>query len=186
MSQGQLSKSRRSLLLVVAAFVIPIVLAKIALTQHWFNYGVTNQGDLLSGERNLSDLGVPDINSQRKWLMLVYKPNDCDELCLNALKTIHNTYVALGKEMPRVSPVLLTDSDLSADFSAQLPVNKWQVENYPEQAKSLLTPRNILVVDPLNNVVLSHSIPTSADELPAFGKAILADMKKLLKYSRIG
>ncbi|WP_448547011.1 hypothetical protein [Thalassotalea fusca] len=186
MSQGQLSKSRRSLLLVVAAFVIPIVLAKIALTQHWFNYGVTNQGDLLSGERNLSDLGVANINQQRKWLMLVYKPSDCDELCLTTIETIHSTYVALGKEMPRVTPVLLTDSELTTDFSSQIPINKWQVENYPDQAKSLLTRQNILVVDPLSNVVLSHKMPTSADDLTAFGKAILADMKKLLKYSRIG
>ena len=186
MNQGQLSKSRRSLLLVVAAFVIPIVLAKIALTQHWFNYGVTNQGELLSGENNLTELGLSGINTNKQWLMLVYVPRHCGENCLSALKSINNTYIALGKEMPRVTPVLLTDEGNQTDFSNHIHAAHWLLANYSQQAASVLTSDNILVVDPLNNVVLSHNIPKTANELPAFGKAILADMKKLLKYSRIG
>jgi len=35
-------------------------------------------------------------------------------------------------------------------------------------------------------VFLSHRIPDNSEQLPQFGKQILADMKKLLKYSKVG
>mgnify|MGYP000291569801 FL=1 len=140
----------------------------------------------MSGEKNLADIGLADINPDKQWLLLIYVPSDCNAFCLSALKSVNNTYVALGKEMPRVTPVLLTDGESSTDLNAHILVHKWQKQNMPSAAKTLLTPSNIVVVDPLNNLVLSHQIPSSSDALPAFGKAVLADMKKLLKYSRIG
>ena len=52
--------------------------------------------------------------------------------------------------------------------------------------KSTITQSQVLIVDPLGNVILSHLPPKNVEQLPQFGKAILADFKKLLKYSRIG
>ena len=44
----------------------------------------------------------------------------------------------------------------------------------------------VLLIDPLGNVILEHSLPASTEDQAMFGKNILADMKKLLKYSKIG
>ena len=56
----------------------------------------------------------------------------------------------------------------------------------PSATKKLFKEPKIVIVDPLGNLVLTHDIPADSDQLPAFGKMIVADMKKLLKYSRIG
>jgi hypothetical protein len=58
MSSSKLNKSRRSMLILLAVFIIPIALAKLALNQQWFNYGVTNQGQLIKNELTLAQLGL--------------------------------------------------------------------------------------------------------------------------------
>ena len=56
----------------------------------------------------------------------------------------------------------------------------------PEQAKQYIAKPQIFIVDPLGNVFLTHQLPENTEQLPQFGKQILADMKKLLKYSKVG
>lgn len=186
MAVEQVSKSRRNLMLMLAVFVVPVVLAKLALEQKWFNYGVTNQGVLLEQPLHLSDFGLDEKDFDNKWLMLVSLPQDCQKTCQQALTGINNTYIALGKEMPRVLPVALTNSSSTKQKVEQLNVDKWRLLNSTVDIKNKINVMDLLIVDPLGNVVLTHKPPTSVDELPNFGKSVLADMKKLLKYSRIG
>ncbi|SEL41543.1 hypothetical protein SAMN05216262_110106 [Colwellia chukchiensis] len=186
MSASKLHKSRRSMLMLLAIFILPIVLAKLALEQQWFNYGVTNQGQLLANELTLAELGLADKDFQQQWLLLYTLPTHCDQQCENTLVSVNNTYIALGKEMSRVKPVALTQHALNATQSEKIQVNKWRFESMPAMAKAVITHSQVLIVDPLGNVILSHVPPKNAEELPQFGKAILADFKKLLKYSRIG
>ena len=40
------AKPKRSLLILMAAFIIPVVLAKLALDFNWFEQGATNKGAL--------------------------------------------------------------------------------------------------------------------------------------------
>lgn len=70
MSDVQKHKSRRNLLLVIAVFVLPIVLAKLALTQNWLEYGVTNKGTLVENELTLQELGIVDDELNNMWLCL--------------------------------------------------------------------------------------------------------------------
>jgi hypothetical protein len=174
------------MLILLAVFIIPIVLAKLALNQQWFNYGVTNQGQLIENELTLAKLGlnVDDFNHQ--WLMLYTLPERCDEQCEKTLISVHNTYIALGKEMPRVKPVALTQQSLTIEQSDKIQIKKWHIQAMPVLAKDIVTQSQVFIVDPLGNVILSHLPPAEAEQLPGFGKAILADFKKLLKYSRIG
>jgi len=186
MSSSELNKSRRSMLILLAVFIIPIVLAKLALNQQWFNYGVTNQGQLLENELTLGKLGLNVDDYQHQWLMLYTLPKHCDLQCENTLMSVNNTYIALGKEMPRVKPVALTQENLTAEQTAKIQLKKWRIEPMPALAKAAITQSQVLIVDPLGNVILRHLPPENAEQLPQFGKAILADFKKLLKYSRIG
>jgi hypothetical protein len=186
MSNAQRSKSRKGLLLVLVAFILPVILAKLALEQQWFNYGVTNQGTLIEDDLTLEKIGLTTADFEKKWLMIYIVPTECSEQCEQALVSINNTYVALGKGMPRVTPVALTVSELSSAQLAKIHVNKWHTQTLPDLAKQIITSPQVLIVDPLGNIILSHAIPQQYQELPSFGKAILADFKKLLKYSRIG
>jgi hypothetical protein len=179
-------KNRRSLLMVIAAFALPIILAKFALEGDWLATGVTNKGTLLTNELTLEKLGVDGTAFSKQWLLLYNLPNRCEASCQKTLEAVHNTYIALGKDMPRVTPVALYQTELSTDQLQHISKSQWHLLSMPEQAKTYLSQPQILVVDPLGNVFLSHEIPENSEALPAFGKQIVADMKKLLKYSKVG
>lgn len=183
----KLNKSRRSFLLMLGVFVLPVVLAKFALEQEWFNYGVTNQGVLVEKEITLADMGISKATiNDEQWLLLLSVPSVCDELCEQTLLSVNNTYVLLGKEIPRVTPVVLSNASILSEKKEQLRHAKWASLRPSEKTEQHITPSELLVVDPLGNVVMSYQAPQDASSLTGFGKAILADMKKLLKYSRIG
>jgi len=185
MSEIQQKKSRRNLLLVLGAFVLPIVLAKLALTQNWLDYGVTNKGSLVANELTLKDLGVSHTELDQMWLILYALPEHCDEHCEQTLLSVNNTFVALGREMPRVRNVALYHELPSEQQLSQL--NKAQWSLLPSTVNhSLIEQPVVLLVDPLGNIILAHQPPTTFEQQSMFGKDILADMKKLLKYSKIG
>lgn len=177
--------SRRSFILMLIAFALPVILAKFALENNWLEYGVTNQGQLIEGELTLEKLGLSTDEFSEQWLILYAMPADCDNHCEKTLESVHNSYVALGKGMPRVTPVALSQG-LTEQQLTRVSESQWQVVTMPDAAKGFIEHAQILVADPQGNVFLSHEIPKLDSELSAFGKKILADMKKLLKYSRIG
>jgi hypothetical protein len=179
-------KSRRSLFLVLAAFVLPIILAKLALEQQWLDMGVTNKGTLLTNELTLQQLGLQLTDFDKHWLIMYSLPEHCAINCEKTFEALHNTYVALGKEMPRVFPVALYQNTLSTEQQLKISESKWQLFAMPVQAKQFIDKSQIFIVDPLGNVFLSHQLPENNDQLPQLGKQILADMKKLLKYSKVG
>ncbi|MBL4942572.1 MAG: hypothetical protein JKY81_13035 [Colwellia sp.] len=179
-------KNRRSLLLLLAAFVLPIIIAKFALDGQWLAKGVTNNGTLLTNELTLEQLGLDKAVFNQQWLILYSLPQQCDANCQKTLETVHNTYVALGKYMPRVSPVALYQEGLSTEQLQQISTSQWQLLAMPAQAKKHINKSQVFIVDPLGNVFLSHPIPSNIEQLPDFGKQIVADMKKLLKYSKVG
>jgi len=179
-------KNRRNFYLMIAVFALPIILAKFALDGEWLATGVTNKGTLLDNGLTLEQLGIEKPEFHEQWLMLYNLPGHCDIDCQKTLETVHNTYVALGKEMPRVSPVALYRSELSSEQLQQISKSQWHLLAASVKAKELLDKPQVLIVDPLGNVFMSHVIPNSAGDLPQFGKQILADMKKLLKYSKVG
>lgn len=186
MSDAQKTKSRRNLLLVVAVFLLPIVIAKLALMQNWLDYGVTNKGILVEDELTLSGVGIADSELAHKWLILYVLPERCNALCEQTLLSVNNTYVALGREMPKVRNVALYQHQLSEKQLSYLDSSKWSLIPVPSSHHSIIEQPTVLLVDPLGNIILEHPIPESAEQQALFGKGILADMKKLLKYSKIG
>ena len=183
---AQKKKSRRNLLLVLAAFALPIILAKMALELNWLDYGVTNKGQLIDQELTLNQIGIDQSVFNENWLLLYTLPKQCDDLCEKTLESVHNTYVALGREMPRVTPVSLTQTPLSSQQKNRIAQSKWHIMPTTTEAQKTINDSTIFVVDPLGNIILQYKTPMQANELSQFGKQILADMKKLLKYSKIG
>lgn len=186
MSSIKQKKSRRNLYMVIGAFALPIILAKLALTQGWLDYGVTNKGQLVSNELTLKDLGIIEPDLDNMWLILYAMPNMCDQQCEQTLLSVNNTYVALGREMPRVKNVALYQEHLTTKQLNQIDIAKWSVLPTPTNSHPIIRHPTVLLIDPLGNIILEHPLPISAEQQAMFGKGILADMKKLLKYSKIG
>jgi len=179
-------RNRRSLLLLIGVFILPILLAKLALDNQWLNLGVTNQGKLLAQPLTLKELGINESELAKQWLIIYRLPSVCPDVCLHSIETVHNSYVALGKDMPRVSAVLLKENIFSTQQSQQLAKSQWKIIALTPQMNNLLHEPQVLIADPLGNVILRHQLPEQEQLQAAFGKAIVADMKKLLKYSKVG
>jgi hypothetical protein len=185
-NQASKHRNRRSLLLLLLVFILPILVAKLALENQWLDLGVTNQGKLLDQPLTLNQLGIDQSEFAKQWLIIYRLPNVCPEICLHSIEAVHNSYVALGKDMPRVSPVLLNKNIFSAQQSKQLAKSQWQILTLTSQMNNLLLEPQVLIADPLGNIILRHQLPEKIEQQAAFGKAIIADMKKLLKYSKVG
>ncbi|WP_371187891.1 hypothetical protein [Thalassotalea maritima] len=174
--------NRRSLLLLIGVFILPVILAKLALEYQWFNYGVTNQGALLNQPQTLNEKGIKvDLNKQ--WLLITALPDNCDERCAFTLSGMDNTYLALGRETHRVTPIVISATQLSDQYQQIIHQQSWQ---HVTQQEHSLSANKVYVVDPLGNIVLTYDKPTTEQAIPAFGKAMLSDLKKVLKLSRIG
>ncbi len=180
------NKNRRSLLLLLAVFVLPLLLAKLALDNQWLKTGVTNEGKLLTQQLTLTDLGISEQDFAEQWLIIYRLPKKCPDICLHSIETVHNSYVVLGKDMPRVTPVLLKNNIFTAQQSKQLDKSQWKILNLTPQMNNFLQEPQVLIADPLGNIILRHQLPETEQQQAAFGKAIISDMKKLLKYSKVG
>ncbi len=182
------TKNKRNLLVLLAVFVLPVIMAYLALQFDWFNKAATNRGELLQPVIEASSL-LSD--SDKKWHLLYVIPEVCDTACENALYSVKQTYLATGKEANRVSTLFIY-SDSSApeavekvrEFNGSFLLLKDQ-ENVNEVFQNIDIDA-IFISDTLHNVVLRY--PTTANEEQAImdSRDILADLKKLLKLSRIG
>ena len=185
MNVANQNKSRRNMLLIIAVFILPVVLAKLALEHHWLKEAATNNGQLVTNGLTLAQLGVNHEKLGKKWLLTYVAASPCQQLCAQAMHVLNNTYVALGKDRQRVTPVSLTAQLLTAEQRAQQASSTWQRHPLPKQAWHYFSTPQVLIIDPLGNVVLRFQPPTTAQQLTLFGKSILTDFKKLLKYSEL-
>lgn len=141
--------------------------------------------DLLSADADKEE-------SESKWVLLVTGNKDCNETCQQALYTVRQVNIALGKEAERVTRVLVSHQNAKAlpnDIAAQHPrlslatTKSGALQQFVAGGISnddvTVDSWNIWVVDPLGNVILRY-------EADRHGKDILKDMKRLLKLSNIG
>lgn len=180
--------NKKTLLLVFLAFVIPVVLAKFALEQDWFNRGATNKGELLDPALDFS-AALEELPP--KWRLVYVMPAQCDAACENAIYSIQQVWQALGRETDRTQALILltANSDPTVIDKVQAE-EKLSVHRISENSVNKLfkgTQGNgIFVVDTLNNAMLRY--PVRADKQAAVmdSRDMLSDVKKLLKLSRIG
>ncbi|ALT00085.1 hypothetical protein [Lacimicrobium alkaliphilum] len=182
----KLTSNRKMMLLVLLAFLLPVILAKLALEFDWFNKAATNKGELLEPAPDLSAL-----DSHNKWRILYRLPEQCDTVCDNALYSINQVWMALGREQHRAEPVVLVTElsdkarqDKLSDDSAIRLVNV-KAEQISAVFKARATD-GIFLVDTLNNVILHYPVAEQKQQAVLDSRNILADLRKLLKLSRIG
>lgn len=180
--------SKLTLLGVAAAFVLPVLIAKLALDNGWFTQGATNRGELLQPTRDLSAVLVDE---EPKWRLVYSVPANCDQACENAIFSIHQVWMALGRETDRAQATVLVSESSDASVLGKLGeehnLHLVEVsERALNQAIAADDSATILLVDTLNNAMLRY--PVSGDRQTAIQRSrdILADVKKLLKLSRIG
>ncbi|MGB2426366.1 MAG: hypothetical protein ACPH9N_01670 [Alteromonas sp.] len=184
-----MNKSNRiTIALLVVVFVLPVILAKFALENDWFNRGSTNRGELLAPPLNLSAVMT---GAQPSWRILYVMPDKCDVKCSNALYSLEQVWVALGRQAERAqATVLLTKSSDVAYLSTLSEQNHLHLLTVDQQNVNLVfkdvAADGIFLVDTLNNAMLRYPLQEQQEQAVMDSRDMLADLKKLLKLSRIG
>lgn len=182
------TSSKRSLLIMVAVFVLPVILAYTALKFDWFNKAATNRGELIQPVIEASML-LED--SGANWHLLYIIPKVCDTACENALYSVQQIYVATGKESDRVQALFLFTENSAIDAVNKAKEIPGALVLQKEQIKLNNVFKNvgvdsIFISDTLHNVVLKYPVTADKQQTIMDSRDILADLKKLLKLSRIG
>ncbi|KAB0320964.1 cytochrome oxidase biogenesis cluster protein [Vibrio diabolicus] len=176
---SRVTKGRLMLIALVCTFALPAVIAKVILTQGWYQSGVTNRGVLVEPYTTLELLGQESPLKEHRWQLAYVLPNECTEQCRQQLYLLQQSHVALGKYQERVVPVLW-QTELSGTVDISMTTMQMN-----QSVTAKVKPGQMLIVDPLGQLVMSYSLKPNED-LVSFNKGMLADLRKLLKLSRVG
>ncbi|ABV89314.1 hypothetical protein [Shewanella pealeana] len=172
---------KKTLMLLILAFALPVMAAKLVLSFNLYNGGATNKGQLLD---SVSYTNLAMANPQpQEWQLLYQLPRHCDVICEDRLYILQQSHIALGRNQDRVHTIIMVNqqSDTAAltgfDFVTATP---------SKQLSQLLNQQEFIIVDPLGSLVMSYPIAEDHQAQIMQGKALVADLRKLLKLSRIG
>ena len=179
---SSIKKSRATLIGVVLAFLIPVIGAKLVLDQNWYQGAVTNKGTMLVPPLELNELSklLPE-----GWRVALRDDGACGAACIQALYAMNQLDVALGKETDRVAPVLISAGPTTLDLT-QVPLITAITHNALSQALLDVPAHHLMIIDPLGNVVLHYPTYAEEEKMRAEAKNLLADLRTLLKLSKIG
>ena len=196
--------SRQALVLLGLLFMMPAFVAWVmhnSSEEGWRPEGTTNRGMLVHPARPLTfpaDMMIAEASAndylQGLWTLLYIGDSDCDEVCNNNLYKMRQVNIAQNENMKRVQRLYLArGKELSVVLEDLLEKEypKLEVALFPDtQAQQLASDfaidgvsmegaERIYIIDPLGNLMMYY--PADADP-----GGMLKDLKKLLKYSKIG
>ncbi|MDP5029850.1 MAG: hypothetical protein NWQ54_08795 [Paraglaciecola sp.] len=182
-------KNKGLIFLFIAVFALPVVLAKFALEYNWFNQAATNKGQLLAPSLDMTKWHSADYPPSWKFLYVI--PSECLNECQNAIYSLNQLWSALGKEQDRVESVVVAmPSSDSAALGKVAEYKNIRIIHSDEQSvnqvfKDVKT-NGIFIVDTLDNIILRYQTQNDQQQAVLHSRDILADMRKVLKLSRIG
>ncbi len=196
-------RGRRQLLVLASIFFVPLAVAFWLYygAGGWSPHGSTNQGDLVNPAvplpaaaltRHDGTPAAPDL-LRGKWTIAFIGDGACDDRCRKALYLSRQSRIALNKDMDRVQRVFLATGSCcdGAFLAAEHPDLAVVTLGTDAASRALLAAipvydgvpveraGRLYLIDPLGNLVLSY--PAGAPD-----KALLTDVRKLLRLSHIG
>jgi len=199
-----LNKGQRSLLLLAAVFIGPMLLAYL-LVNNMYSFGefdTRNHGELIKPAKPLKDITLTRINGgvfklselRSKWVMVYIGSAKCDAKCSENLYKMRQSRLAQGGELKRVKRLYISiDGKPEASLQAVLAEHQGlevvhgsdsdiqQVLNQFELTQQAVTNElvGMFIVDPLGNLVMRYQTGFEA-------KGLIKDLTLLLKASYIG
>lgn len=189
MNDSKRTKGRLQFLLIAAIFFGPLLVAG------WLYYGGealqpeerVNHGTLLEPIVNLAD-AVPGLtlHESRTWHLLYAEDGECAENCREALYTLRQSRLMLGKEMDRLERVFLHGEE-APDTLLGAEEHRGLVALHDPALRAVLDDKRpeslpaggFYLIDPHGNLVLYFSPDINPRDM-------VDDIKRLLKLSRIG
>ncbi len=187
-------RGRRSLLALFAVALVPVLLAMV---MYFADLGIptgrTNNGELLDPPRALPVTEWQFLEAGREWelgpesgwKLLYVGTADCDSNCQNMVHHARQSQIALGRELNRVKRYYLSlgaPATEAVQSWARAEVPGLTFLRCPGDSQQCAVPEGlpaIYLADPLGNIILRY---TAQDE----PRALLDDLRRLLKVSRVG
>ena len=165
---------KKFLLLFVICCALPLLAAKLVLEMGWFTGGVSSKGQWQQAEVFL----LPPSAEKAHWRLAVApQTNECTNHCQQALFTVQQLYLGLGRKQQHVKPMLLGPQALPEDYTVFVSQNP--VRPIPETLQN-----HILLIDQQGLVLLSYPMPVAEADMAPTAKAIRQDLLKLLNFDR--
>ncbi|WP_437270183.1 hypothetical protein ACRYHF_00705 [Stutzerimonas balearica] len=178
-------RGRLQLLLILAIVLLPMLLAS---AMYRFGFWVPDSrnydGVLVADGRDRAALGVSAATTHR-WELLVTAPDGCAQSCRRLVYLARQIHIGLARDATRAGHALASADSLDAAYEAQLRAEYPQLARYPldpavyRSNGELPAGAQLWIVDPHGNLVLRYGSDAN-------GKAILEDLRHLLKSSQIG
>lgn len=172
----------KPLILLFLVFVLPVAAAKIVLSLDLYQGGATNKGELLPIGTSYHSLGMNNPKP-KEWQLLYLLPKKCDQQCQDHLYILQQSHIALGRNQDRVHTLILLSQDSDPLALASY---SFQTAEANKAMMSLLDRQQMIVVDPLGSLVMRYPAVNGMDKQIMQGKSLVADLRKMLKLSRVG
>ena len=198
----QRRRSRASLLIVLALFAAPVLIAwsLFYIFPEWMPSSTNNHGDLVEPARPLPAFNLDTVSGDAvdqtylrgKWNYVYLHAGECGSECVEQLYKVRQLRLAHGKDIDRMQRLMLwraegvnpdARAELQSHFPGQVialvPENSELVSAFSTDGADPLLAGRIYLVDPLGNLMMSYQ----PDAEP---RGIIKDMHRLLKYSGLG
>ncbi|MDX1299446.1 MAG: hypothetical protein R3260_14590 [Pseudomonas sp.] len=182
---SQRRRGRLQLILILSIVIGPMMLATAMYQwRFWVPETRSYHGELIGTGQNRADLGVIGADEQR-WQLLVTVPAACNDACKELIFLARQVHIGLNRDVARAAHGLASAQPLSDDYDAQLRREYPQLTRYSLQLDAYgktagaASGAQLWIVDPRGNLVLRYDATSK-------GKAILNDLRHLLKISQIG
>ena len=199
-----LNKGQRSLLIMAANFIGPMLLAYILVNNMYFfgDFNTRNHGELIDPAKPLQDVTLSRTNGEEfklselrnKWVMVYIGTASCDSTCSENLYKMRQSRLAQGGELKRITRlyisvdgkpsgtlqnVLAEHQGLEVVYGSSSQVQ--QVLKQFELTRQAVVDEKVgmFIVDPLGNLVMRYQTGFEA-------KGLVKDLSLLLKASYIG
>ena len=193
-------KQKLSLIFILVLFISPFIVSYIMLDLgSGKTMDTTNYGKFIKPKISTYDYQISIINARKqshqfleKWTLIYLSENNCDRVCKNDMYLLKQIHIALGKDMNRVQRMWMFNGNQNQEVSKTLDQSLTHLnEKYPnlhlvsgmnlykKLNENILGNAKIFLVDPLGNIILMYQ--SNFD-----GKKLFKDLKKLLKFSKIG
>jgi hypothetical protein len=165
-------------------FILPVGLGTLFfyLNPSYFSQNTVNYGELIRPVimTEKSDIEVIGDDSLEGVWTLAYVTDSCDSLCDQAVEDVKTVRTLINMDMRRIQRMLITkDGSMPQKDDENLIHASINNEELLSQLASF--PKNsIFLIDPIGNFMLYYN-PTDLNI-----KFVIKDLKRLLKYSRIG
>lgn len=155
---------------------------------------LNNNGDLISPMINIEkNEAISGKSLLGKWWLVYVGPKNCNLECHDTLYNLRQIRTALGKDTPRVERLFIAHPDCQKSVC-----ETYLSESYPDMKRITMSNAEfnqlfagvshhferemigeVYVIDPRGNIMMHYSADIEA-------RAILSDVKRLLRISKIG